>query len=200
LSRSPGSWRAELGGRAGSVEPSGYKWRVTDLAIRIPSVDAIFDPWSVEPLARRPLSDEGRERIVDAWTQVRKRASGPPTLTLRLSETERRPELDAIIAAAVRSDMETMAVDARRHWFRDSLRPRESRIGIVLFVLALAISGLLSYAGEGDSILAQTFVVMAWVALWGPAYRVITAASLRLGRRYFAELAVAEVKVVWDEG
>jgi hypothetical protein len=173
---------------------------VAEVAIRVPSVDALFDAWSVEPLARRPLSDDGRERIVDAWAQVRKHATGPPMLSLRLSEAERRPELDATIAAAVRNDMETMAVDARRHWFRRSLRSRESRIGIVLFVLALAISGLLSYAGEGDSILAQTFVVMAWVALWGPAYRIITAASLRLGRRYFAELALAEIEIAWDEG
>lgn len=173
---------------------------MAEVAIRIPSVDALFDAWSVEPLARRPLSDEGRERIVDAWGQVRKRATGPPTLSLRLSEAERRPELEATIATAVRNDMETMAVDSRRHWFRRSLRPRESRIGIALFILALTVSGVLGYAGEGDSILAQTFVVMAWVALWGPAYRLITAASFRLGRRYFAELAGAEVKVVWDEG
>jgi hypothetical protein len=172
---------------------------VAEVAIRVPSVDALFDAWSGEPLARRPLSDEGRERIVDAWAQVRKHATGPPKVSLRLSETERQPELEATIAAAVRNDMETMAVDARRHWFRDSLRPRESRIGIVLFVLALTLSGVLGYVGEGDSILAQTFVVMAWVALWGPAYRVITAASFRLARKYFAELAGAEVKVVWDE-
>jgi hypothetical protein len=171
-----------------------------DVAIRVPSVHSLFDAWSVEPLARRPLSDEGRERIVDAWAQERKRATGPPTVELRLSEEECRPELDATIAAAVRHDMETMAVDARRHWFRDSLRPRESRIGIALFVLALTLSGVLEYVGEGDSILAQTFVVMAWVALWAPAYRVITAASSRLARKYFAELAGAEVKVVWDEG
>jgi hypothetical protein len=173
---------------------------VAEVAIRVPSVDAMFDSWSVEPLARRPLSDEARERIVDGWTQVRKRATGQPSLTLCLPEAERREGLDATMATAVRNDMETMAVDARRHWFRRSLRPRESRIGIVLFVLALAASGLLSYAGEGDSILAQTFVVMAWVALWGPAYRIISAASLRLGRRYFAELALAEIEISWEEG
>ena len=84
-------------------------------------------------------------------------------------------------------------------WFRDSLRPRESRIGIVLFVVALGISGLIDYV-EGGDLISQTFVVMAWVALWAPAYRVITAASFRLARKYFAELAGAEVKVIWDEG
>jgi hypothetical protein len=173
---------------------------VSDVAIRAPSVDSLFDPWSIEPLARRPLSDEARERIVDAWTEARKGTRRRPELALRLAGAERREGLDTTIAAAVRNDMETMAVDARRHWFRRSLRPRESRIGIALFVLALTLSGVLGYVGEGDSILAQTFVVMAWVALWGPAYRVITAASLRLGRKYFAELAGAEIEITWDEG
>jgi hypothetical protein len=171
---------------------------VPEVSIRVPSVDALFDAWSVEPLARRPLSDEARERIVDAWTRVRKRATGTPTVALKLPGAERRTGLDATIGAAVRHDMETMVVDARRHWIRRSLRPRESRIGIVLFVLAVAISAVIDY-GDGDSVLGQIFVVLSWVALWGPAYRVITAASFRLARRYFAELARAEVEVTWDE-
>jgi hypothetical protein len=173
---------------------------VTEVAIRVPSVQALFDAWSVEPLDRRPLSDEGRERIVDAWTQVRKHATGTPIVALRLPEADGREGLDATIAAAVRHDMETMVVDARRHWIRRSLRPRESRIGIALFFLALTISAAIDYGGGGDTILSQIFVVLAWVALWAPAYRVITAASFRLARKYFAELALAEVRVSWDDG
>jgi hypothetical protein len=170
---------------------------LAELAIRVPSVEALFDAWSAEPLARRPLSDEARERIVDEWTRARKGADGLPTLALRLPEAERREGIDATIVAAVHNDMETMAVDSRRHWIRRSLRPRESRIGIVLFFIALALSALIDY-GDGDSFLSQVFVVLSWVALWGPAYRVITAASFRLARRRFAELARAEVRVSWD--
>lgn len=174
---------------------------MAELSIRAPSVDALFDVWSDEPLARRPLSDEARERIVDAWTRVRKHATGAPTVALRLPETERREGLDATIAAAVRHDMETMAVDARRHWIRRSLRPRESRIGIVLFVLALMISGVIDQVARGDTTIeSQALVVLAWVAIWAPAYRLITAASFRMGRKYFAELALAEVRVSWDQG
>ena len=172
---------------------------MAELAIRVPSVEALFDGWSAEPLPRRPLSDEARERIVDAWAHERKRATSAPTLTLRLPEAERLPDLDETIAAAVRCDMETMAVDARRHWFRRSLRPRESRIGIALFLVALAISALIDEAEGGGAFLSQIFVVLAWVALWAPAYRVITAASFRLGRKYFAELAGVEVRIAWDE-
>jgi hypothetical protein len=171
---------------------------MTELAIRVPSVEALFDAWSAEPLARRPLSDEARERIVDAWARARKHATGTPMLALRLPDADRRSGLDEMIAAGVRHDMEAMAVDARRHWIRRSVRPRESRIGIALFLVALAISALLDYGGDDGSFLSQTFVVLAWVALWGPAYRVITAASFRLGRKYFAELAHAEVRVDWD--
>jgi hypothetical protein len=91
-------------------------------------------------------------------------------------------------------------VDARRHWIRRSLRPRESRIGIALFVVAVTTSALIDYLGlDGDSLLGQILVVLSWVALWGPAYRVITAASFRLARRYFAELALAQVEVSWAE-
>ena len=165
---------------------------MAEVAIRAPSVEALFDPWSVEPLARRPLSDEARGRIVDGWAEVRKRATGPAAVALRLPESERRDGLDATIAAAVRRDMETMAVDARRRWIRRSLSPRESRIGLLLFFVALAISWVL-----GGGFLDQTFVVLAWVALWGPAYRVITAASFRLARKRFAELATAEIRVSW---
>jgi hypothetical protein len=168
-----------------------------ELAIRIPSVEALFDAWSAEPLARRPLSDEARERILDEWTQARKGTDGLPTVALRLPEAERQEGIDATIVAAVHNDMETMAVDSRRHWIRRSLRPRESRIGIVLFFIALVLSALIDY-GDGDSFFSQVFVVLSWVALWGPAYRVITAASFRLARRRFAELARAEVRVSWD--
>ena len=94
--------------------------------------------------------------------------------------------------------METMAVDARRHWIRRSFRPRESRIGIVLFFVAVTIAALIDYGDSGDSFFGQIFMVLSWVALWAPAYRVITAASFRLARKYFIELAEADVRVDWD--
>jgi hypothetical protein len=171
---------------------------VAELAIRVPSVEALFDAWSAEPLERRPLSDEARERIVDAWTQARKRATGSPTVALSLPESDRQEGLERTIAAAVHRDMETMAVDSRRHWIRRSLRPRESRIGIVIFFVALTLAALIDYGDTGDSFFGQVFVVLSWVALWAPAYRVITAASFRLARKYFVELSAAEVRVAWD--
>ena len=170
---------------------------MAELAIRVPSVEALFDAWSAEPMERRPLSDEARERIVDAWTQARKHATESPTVALSLPESERRERLEDTIAAAVHHDMETMAVDARRHWIRRALRPRESKIGIALFFVAATFAAVIDYGNSGDSFFGQIFVVLSWVALWGPAYRVITAASFRLAHKHFIELAQADVRVDW---
>lgn len=174
---------------------------MTEIAIRVPSTAALFDAWSVEPLATRPLSDEARERIVDAWSEVAKKASGTPQLRLVLPAGERAEADEATIVGAVRADLRTMKTDARRHWVRRALAPRETRIGLMIFFLALGLAALIDFdSSEGSlsNLLSQTFVVLAWVALWGPAYRLLTAASYRLGRRYFAELAEAEIAVRWD--
>jgi hypothetical protein len=171
------------------------------IALRIPSTAALFDAWSVEPLASRPLSDEARERIVDAWAEARKEATGTPRLELVLPSAERQAADEAAIVTAIRTDLTTMKVDARHHWVRRALAPRETRIGIVIFFLALAAAAVIDFGsseGSFSTLLSQTFVVMAWVALWGPAYRLLTAASFRLGRRYFAELSEAEIQVRWD--
>jgi len=88
----------------------------------------------------------------------------------------------------------------RKYRHGRSLEPRESRIGFAVFLVALVIAGGIDYgADEGslETMLSQTFVVLAWVALWGPAYRLMTAASFRLGRRSFAELADAEIEIRW---
>jgi hypothetical protein len=172
-----------------------------EIAIRVPSTAALFDAWSVEPLASRPLSDEARERIVDAWAEVAKKATGAPRLSLVLPSAERAATDEAAIVSAVRADLGTMTVDARPHWFRRALAPREARIGVLIFFLALFAAAAIDFdsdEGSLQTLLSQTFVVLAWVALWGPAYRLLTAASFRLGRRYFAELAEAEITVRWD--
>jgi hypothetical protein len=174
---------------------------MAEIAIRIPSTAALFDAWSAEPPARRPLSDEARERIVDAWSEVAGQATGTPRLRLLLPAGERVDADEAAIVSAVRADLRAMKTDARRHWIRRALAPRETRIGVLVFFLALAAGAVIDFgSSEGSlaTLLSQTFVVLAWVALWGPAYRLLTAASFRLGRRYFAELAEAEIEIQWD--
>jgi hypothetical protein len=170
------------------------------VAIRVPSVEALFDAWSPEPLERRPLGDEARQRIVDAWIEASKRKRHPDGLALTLPAAERSEGIEATILTAIRHDMEEMRVDAKRHWIRRALAPRESRIGFAIFAVALLISGLIDYGSEEGSLetlLSQTFVVLAWVALWAPAFRLMTAASYRLGRRSFEQIAATEIEIRW---
>lgn len=170
------------------------------VAIRVPSVEALFDAWSPEPLERRPLGDEARQRIIDAWIEAGKRKRPPDGLTLMLPASERSEGLEDSILAAIRRDMEEMRVDARHHWVRRAFAFRESRIGFLVFVVAILISGLIDYGSDEGSLstlLAQTFVVLAWVALWAPAFRLMTAASYRLGRRSFEQIAATEIEIRW---
>jgi hypothetical protein len=170
------------------------------VAIRVPSVEALFDAWSPAPLERRPLNDEARGRIVDAWIEASKRKRHPDGLALTFPATERAAGLEDSILAAIRHDMEAMRVDARHHWIRRAVAPRESRIGFVVFISALVVAGLIDFGtdeGSFETMLSQTFVVLAWVALWDPAYRLMTAASFRLGRRSFGEIAEAPIEIRW---
>jgi len=173
---------------------------MTVVALRVPSVEALFDAWSPEPLERRPLGDEARQRILDAWVEASERKRHPDGLTLTLPVAERREGLEASILAAIRRDMEEMRVDAKRHWVRRALAVRESRIGFLVFAVAIAISGLIDYGAEEDSLstlVSQVFVVIAWVALWPPAFRLMTAASYRLGRHSFEQIAATAIEIRW---
>jgi hypothetical protein len=170
------------------------------VALRVPSVEALFDAWSPEPLERRPLGDEARQRILDAWSEASSRKRHPDRLTLTLPAAERREGLEDSILAAIRHDMEEMRVDAKRHWVRRALAPRESRIGFAVFAVAILISGLIDYGAEEGSLstlVSQVFVVVAWVALWAPAFRLMTAASYRLGRHSFEQIAATEIEIRW---
>ena len=170
------------------------------VALRVPSVEALFDAWSPQPLARRPLGDEARQRILDAWSEASSGKRHPDGLTLTLPAGERRDGLEESILAAIRRDMEEMRVDARHHWVRRAISVRESRIGFAVFIVAIAISGLIDYGTEEGSLntlVSQIFVVIAWVALWAPAFRLMTAASYRLGRHSFEQIAAARIEILW---
>lgn len=174
---------------------------MNEVAIRVPSVERLFDEWSPEPLEKRFLNDDARERILDAWDEGRSGQEPPDQLLLILPSGERKEGLEQSIAAAFRHDMEQTSIDARRHWIRRSLRARETRVGFLVFFVAMVISVLISDGSDGGSVetlFAQTFVVIAWVALWGPAGRFIRGASYRLERKAFAELAKVPVRIRWE--
>lgn len=174
---------------------------MNEVAIRVPSVDRLFDEWSAEPLESRFLKDDARERILDAWDEGRSDRKPPDQLLLILPAGERKEGLEQSILAAFRHDMEQTSIDARRHWIRRSLVARETRVGFLVFIVAMVISVLISNGSDGGSaetLFAQTFVVIAWVALWGPAGRFIKGASYRLERKTFAQLAKVPARIRWE--
>jgi hypothetical protein len=179
--------------------PVGYEYGVTDLVIRAPSIAAMFDAWSPEPLDRRPLDNDVRERIVEEWTEHRRKADAK-ALVILLPATERREGLDRTVLGAIRGDLQRMIVDSRRHWFRRSLRGRKTRVGIALFFACLLISFLINYTADDalSTTLAQTFDVIAWVALWQPGQDVFDAAANRLARKHYEALSNIDMRVRWE--
>ncbi len=174
---------------------------MAEVAIRVPSVDRFFDEWSAEPLERRPLDDGARERILYAWHEGHVKRTPPDRICLILPESERSERLERLLPEAFRFDMEQMCFDTHDRWVRKTLNARETRVGFLVFLIAMIISVLISSGSDGDSLetlFAQSFVVVAWVALWGPAGRFIRGASYRLERRSFARLEKTPVEIRWE--
>jgi hypothetical protein len=94
---------SEIG--AGRSRPSAP----AEIVIRAPSVDALFDQRSPEPLSRRPVQNDARERIVEQWVEHR-HDGDVKALVVLLPATERSEGLGGIVGAGIRADMERMTV------------------------------------------------------------------------------------------
>ncbi len=172
-----------------------------EVAIRVPSVGRLFDEWSAQPIERRPLDDDTRERILDAWSEGKSGGESPGRLCFIFPAGERKEGLEESILEAFRFDMEETRLDSRHRWIRRCFAARESRIGFLVFFVAMVISVLISSGTDGDSaetLFSQTFVVIAWVALWGPAARFIRGATYRLEQKTFAELEKVPLEIRWE--
>ncbi len=172
-----------------------------EVAIRVPSLDRLFDEWSPEPLERRFLDDDARERILNVWDEGKSKSGEERRLVLVLPSTERRDGIEDQVIAAFRRDMNQTGIDAGHHWIRRSLTARETRIGFFVFMVAMVISVLISTGTDGESLetlFSQSFVVIAWVALWGPAGRFIRGATYRLERKTFRALEKAPIEIRWE--
>jgi hypothetical protein len=171
---------------------------VARFAIRVPSVDELLDPYSVEPLELRPLRDEVRERILYAWIETRDER--PSHLTVELPEEERRHRLGERLEGAIRNDLAATYEASRglRAFTRGGRR--EAQIAFLFLVLCLVASGLIDRLAGDDPIIegiSQGLVVLGWVALWGPAAQIFQAVSRRLSRKRYRELAQVPIEVVW---
>lgn len=165
-------------------------------AIRVPSVDDLLDPYSVEPLERRPLRDEVRERILFAWIETREER--PSHLTVQLPAAEGRQGVEGHLEAAIRHDLEATAAESRRLRAFTPGERREALIAFAFLVVSLVASSLIDRISDNNPLLdgiSQGLLVLGWVALWSPAARIFRTAARRLFHRRYRELSQVPIEV-----
>jgi len=169
-----------------------------EFAIRVPSVDELLDAYSVEPLERRPLRDDVRERILRTWIDTREER--PSHLTVELPANERRAGLDADLKEAIRQDLSRTYQESKRlHVFTRGER-REAEVAFMFLVVCLLASSLFDKVTANEALftsVSQGLVVLGWVAMWQPAQQVFHAVSRRLSRSRYRELSQVPVEIAW---
>jgi len=172
---------------------------VDRFAIRVPSLDDLLDPFSAEPLPRRPLTDEVRERILEAWIDARDER--PQKLTVEVPSALRRDGLAAELEAAIRADLHASSEESSKLRIYSRGELRQAQIAFVFLVGCLLASNvvdkLTADVGLADSV-SQGLVVLGWVAMWGPADRFFRALYRRLSHKRFRELAAVPIEVTWN--
>jgi hypothetical protein len=171
---------------------------VAEFAIRVPSVDELLDPYSVEPRERRPLRDDVRERILRAWIDTRDER--PSHLTVELPAGEKRGGLDADLTEAIRNDLSrTYEASKRLRVFTRGER-REAEVAFMFLVVCLLASSLVDKVTANQAVftgISQGLVVLGWVAMWQPAQQVFQAVSRRLSRGRYRELSQVPIEIAW---
>jgi hypothetical protein len=172
---------------------------VDRFAIRVPSLDYLLDPFSVEPLSSRPLTDEARERILDAWIDTRE--DRPEKLRVEVPVELRRDGLAAQLESAIRGDLRETSKESAKLTIYSRSELRQAQIAFVFLVVCLLASNLIDKltedVGLADSV-SQGVVVLGWVAMWGPADRFFRAVFRRLSHKRFRELAEVPIEVTWN--
>lgn len=165
-------------------------------AIRVPSLDDLLDPYSVEPLERRPLREDVRERILYAWIDTREER--PSHLTVQLPADGGGQGLDRRLEAAIRHDLEATAAESRRLRAFTRGERLEALIALAFMIVSLVASSFLDAIADGDALLeglSQGLLVLGWVALWSPAERIVRTVSRRLFHRRYRELSQVPIEV-----
>lgn len=168
-------------------------------AIRVPTLGDLLDPYSVEPLERRPLTDEVRDRIFDAWIDTREER--PQALTVVVPSDLKRAGLDEELETAIRKDLRDTAEEAGHLTIYSRSDLRQAQIAFAFLVVCLFTSNMVDRAAGEDGFfdsLAQGLVVLGWVAMWGPADKLFRAVTRRLSHKRYRELAEVPIEVAWD--
>ncbi len=182
----------------GMARSAAYVPAVGSFAISVNSIDDLFDDYSAEPLATRPLREEVRERILKAWIDTRE--GRPEHLSVELPVEQRRDGRGEQVQAAIRHDLER-AYEASKHLFIFTRSERrEAMLAFSFLVVCLVSSSLLDKWTENHALfvgISQGLVVLGWVAMWQPAQQLFQAVSLWLSRTRYEELSHVPIEVTW---
>jgi len=170
-----------------------------EFAIRVATIDELFEPFDACPVAERRLRDEVRAHLLDRWEAVR--PSPAPVLRVHAPVDQRSATDEQAVQAAVRADMRTNTQPLRR---ANPLN-RHDRIaiwsGTLIFLITIAISTTLDREATGVLIagISQAIVVIGWVALWDPAARIVVeSVPHHFTRKRYAELTEVKLEFRWQ--
>jgi hypothetical protein len=169
-----------------------------EFAIRVPSLDDLLDPYSAEPVDRRPLRDEVRDRILLAWIDTREER--PSHLSVEVPEGERRDGLARGLEAAIRNDFVLTYEESKRLNIFTRGERHEAAIAFLFLIICLLGSSVIDSATANNAVstsISQGLVVLGWVAMWQPAQQVFHAVSRVLSRDRYRELSEVPIQIVW---
>jgi len=189
--RIPAERGAPLSEDTGGSQPKEF-------AIRVTSVDDLFAPYDARPVAERPLAEEVRFHLLDAWEHVR--TAHPAVLHCYAPASEREQVDEQALTTAVRRDMRAYTHGLRRAAPLSRRDRIAALVGISIFLLTIVVSTSLEQLTDDVFVagISQGLVVIGWVALWVPAQRVVVdLVPHYFERSRYAELADIEVRLVW---
>ena len=169
-----------------------------EFAIRVGSLEELFEPLDARPTVERRLTTAVREHLLDEWEWVRE--ARPRALRVYAPAGERSDTHEEAVRAAIHQDLRAFCGRLRharplaRHY------KIQMRLGIVLLLGCIMVSALLDRLSEAVLVegIAQGIVVVGWVALWTPAqYVALEAIPHAFNRRRYAEFAGIDVEFVW---
>lgn len=168
-------------------------------AIRITSLDDLFEPFDARPVADRPLNYDVRVKLLDEWERTR--ATEPAFLTIHAPEEERERTDERAVAAAIGNDLDAASGSLSDV---DPLSRSETiaaAIGITVLFICIVASTWLDQQSDNVFLqaISQAILLLGWVALWDPAARLVTETMPHFfNRRRFAEFADIEVRFSWQ--
>ena len=169
-----------------------------EFAIRLTSIDELFWQFDAAPVAERKVTSDVRFAMLDEWERVRD--SDPDTLVVYAPATDRARTDEGAVAAAIRGSLRSASGPLRRVDPLSRQQKVAGAIGIVFLIASIIVSTAIDRASD-DLIaesLSQAVLVVGWVALWGPAARIIVEVVPHVfNKRRYAEFADIAVRFVW---